>query len=316
MPSSALRDRTRLALANGDARDELMNYLLLGFGTTGNVFYVDSGAGDDTVNDGKASNRAYATWDKALGACTANNGDIIVLMPGHVEDISNDQWDVDVAGVTTIGLGHGPDRPRFDFNHANASINVQASGCVIRNITLRPSVTVVAIGIDVEAAVTDTLLQDIEILPGEAGDGTDEFVLGVDIKAGCTRTRVKNFKYRQHASADGTNAGISLTGASDDCSFEDIDIYIVGTAAVAGIKGITTLSTNVRMKNVVVYTDAEPGVELLTGTTGVLEEVRVFSDLGTIDAAIVADGCAFFDCKYVEVGNEAGTLIKTESVDD
>src|SRR3990167_2616461 len=84
--------------------------------TTGNVFFVDSGASlavDDTAH-GDSPERPFATLDYAVGQCTASNGDIIYVMPGHAETISADSGvDVDVAGVTIIGVGRGASRPTF-----------------------------------------------------------------------------------------------------------------------------------------------------------------------------------------------------------
>lgn len=281
----------------------------------GSDFYVDS-VGGSSGNDGLSWSTAKATVAQALALCTANSGDRIFLAPGHNEGIGDAQLTWNVAGVEIIGVGHGAARPRFDFDHANASIDITANSVRVRNIVLLPSVTAVAIGIDVNAAVTDTILEDIEILPGEDGAGTDEFVLGIDIKAGCTRTTIRRLKVRQHASAANVNAAISLTGASDDVLIEDCDIVVKGTDAVAPIKGITTLSTNVRIRRCLLVSDDEPGIELLTGTTGVLEENRIFTDLATIAAAIVADGCARFLNLYVEVAPEREVAIGTASADD
>jgi hypothetical protein len=283
----------------------------------GETVFVHSGTGTDGAGYGREPGKPFATIDYAIGQCTADKGDVILVMPGHVEDLeSGETIDADVAGISIIGLGSGPSRPRIDFNHATASIDVGAHGVTIRNLVLRPSVTVVSIGIDVEAGKTDTLLEDIEFVPGEEGDGTDEFVLGVDIKAGCTRTTIRRMKYRHHASCDGANAGVSLTGASDGIVIEDSDIEITGAAAVAPIKGITTLSTRLRIRRCTLVADAEPGIELLTGTTGVIHDNDIFANLGTIDAAIVTDGCALFRNQYCEVGGEAGAEIGTPSVDD
>ena len=279
-------------------------------------FFVSSVSGG-SGNDGKSWQTPVATLDAAMGLCTASQGDIVYLMPGHVESSSAAAtWDIDVAGVSVIGLGHGTARPRFDYDLAASSIDIGASGCILSNVQLRPSVTDVLVGIDIETLVTDTLLSDIEILPGEAGDGTDEFALGIDLKVGCTRTKIVRFKERQHASAAGTIAGIRLTGASDDVTIVDPDIHITGAGVVAPINGITTLSTNVNILGGRLTTDAEPGIELLTGTTGIISQTEIFADLATIDAATVADGMAHFNVRYVEVGNEAGTLVKTESADD
>lgn len=287
--------------------------------STGARFWVHH-SGTDGAGKGMSPDSPYATIDFAIGNCVANRGDTIFVMEGHNEGLGNAQIALDVAGVTIIGIGRGALRPRIDFDHANASIDISANGCAIKNIVLLPSVTDVAIGIDINAAATDTLLEDIEVLPGEDGAGVDDFALGVDIKAGCSRTVIRNYKQRQHASGVGYVAGIRLTGASDDVIIENPDIVLKGTAAVAPINGITTLSTNVHIRGVgrkaVLVSDDEPGIELLTGTTGVFEDVDIFSDLATIAAATVADGCAHFRVRYVEVGNESDAAVKTASADD
>ena len=284
----------------------------------GDIYFVGStvtGA-SDAAGFGQNPDAPFATIDYAIGNCTASQGDVIYVLPGHNEGLGDAQIAVDKAGISIVGLGSGGLVPRIDFDHANASIDISANDCKLKNLRLLPSITTVGIGIDVMAAVTDTVLEDLEILPGEDGAGADEFVLGIDIKAGCTRTTIRRFKYRQHASAAHSDAGISLTGASDDVCIEDCDIYLVGAAAVAPIKGITTLSTNVRIRGCTLHTDAEPGIELLTGTTGVISDNDIFSNLAAISAAIVADGCALFRNGYVEVGGESQAQIGTASADD
>lgn len=284
--------------------------------TPNDIFFVHSGTGTDAAGYGQNPDAPVATIDYAIGLCTAAKGDVIYVMPGHNEGLGNAQIAVDVAGVSIIGLGQGGLVPRVDFDHANASIDISASNCTIKNLRLLPSVTVVAIGIDVMAAALDTLIEDVEILPGEDGAGVDECELGVDIKAGCTRTTVRRLKVRQHASAAGCIAGVKMTGASADVLIDDCDIVCLGAATVAPINGDTTLSTDLRIRGCTLVSDAEPGIELLTGTTGVIADCDIFTDLATIAAATVADGMAHFRVRYVEVGNESDAAIKTASVDD
>jgi len=280
------------------------------------IFFVDSVTGTDAAGNGQHPDAPVATIDYAVGLCTASKGDVIYVLPGHNEGLGDAQINIDVIGVSVIGLGSGSLRPRIDFDHANSSINIGANGCTVKNLTLLPSITDVLVGIDVETTVTDTLIEDIEALPGEDGAGVDDFALVVDIKVGCTRTTVRRLKVRQHGSGAGYIAGIRLSGASDDILIEDCDIHIVGAGVVAPINGITTLSTNVRIKGCTLETDAEPGIELFTGTAGTISDTDIFTDLATIDAATVADGMAHFRVEYVEVGNEAGAGVKTASIDD
>jgi hypothetical protein len=284
--------------------------------STGVRIFVHSTDGTDAAGYGTGPDKPVATIDYAVSLCTANENDIIYVMPGHVESLADAQIDLDVAGISVIGLGNGPDRPQIHYDHANASLDIGASGVLVENLTFLPSVADVLIGVDIEAAVTNTTIKNCEFLPGEAGDGTDEFVLGIDIKAGCTRTTIDGVLYAQDAAAASPQAAIILTGASDLVTIKNCDLNVIGAGANACIEGITTLSTRILIDNCTLTTDAEPGIELLTNTTGIIRNCCIFADLGTIDAATVADKCAHFNVLYCEVGNEAGTLVKTESVDD
>ena len=284
--------------------------------TTGSRFYVHSVTGSDAAGYGTSPDAPVATIDYAIGLCTASKGDIIYVMPGHNEGLGDAQIAVDVIGISIVGLGKGSLRPRIDFDHANASIDISVSGCTLKNLALLPSVTTIAIGIDIMAAATDTLIEDVEVLPGEDGAGVDEFAIAIDIKAGCSRTKVRGLKARAHASAAHQDSGVSLTGASDDVVIEGCDIVVLGAAAVAPIKGITTLSTNVRIRRNTLVTDNEPGIELLTGSTGVISENDISSDLASLTASIVADTCYKFRNYNCEVVNETGGVVGTASVDD
>ena len=87
----------------------------------GNVFWVDSGIGSNG-NDGLTPERPWATVDYAIGRCTASNGDIILISPGHAESLiaaTTLVWDV--AGLQIIGLGKGDLRPTFTATTAAAA---------------------------------------------------------------------------------------------------------------------------------------------------------------------------------------------------
>ena len=78
----------------------------------GNVYWVHSSRGSDG-NRG-TRDRPFATLDYAIGRCTANNGDIIMVMPNHAETITGVAGiAADIAGISIIGMGNGNQRPRF-----------------------------------------------------------------------------------------------------------------------------------------------------------------------------------------------------------
>ena len=105
--------------------------------TMGNIYHVDSGA-DTADNDNAATNpkQPAATLDGAIGKCTANNGDVILLHPGHAETISAAAAiTFDVAGVTGIGMGGGNSRPTITLDSAAATdIDVTADDVQIHNV--------------------------------------------------------------------------------------------------------------------------------------------------------------------------------------
>lgn len=120
---------TKLNLPNGLVN--MASQHLLGAGelfTTGEVFYVSSVTGSNG-NSGKDPRFPFATVDFAIGACSANKGDTIILMPGHAETVTSTSIALDVAGVTIVSLGNGLKRPTFTYGAAAATITVSAANC-------------------------------------------------------------------------------------------------------------------------------------------------------------------------------------------
>jgi hypothetical protein len=280
----------------------------------GEVFYVSSVTGNDAWA-GNDPSAPLATIAAALAKCSDGRGDVIYVLPYHNEGFGNAQLSIDIDDVAIIGLGRGEARPRIDFDHANASIDIKSNNVHLENFTLLPSVTDVLIGIDINAAALRTTLVDIEGLPGEDGAGVDDFAVMIELKAGCTGTRCFGVRERSHASAAGYASCIHLKGQSDDVEIYDLKAYLYGAALIAAVNGDTTLSLNLQIEKVRGYLDAEPIVEVLTGTTGWIKDAIVVSDLATLNAGIVADAMGRFDCKISEV-NEAGGVIGTVTIDD
>ena len=102
---------------------------------TGDIYFVDSGAANASDSNKGTQQKPLLTLDAAIGLCTASNGDVIILMPGHAETISSaTALAIDVAGVNIVGLGEGTDRPKFILNTAtSATIAVSAANVSITN---------------------------------------------------------------------------------------------------------------------------------------------------------------------------------------
>jgi len=106
--------------------------------TRGNRIFVDSNNGVST-NSGKSPAEAITTLDAAFALCTANNGDIIYVMPNHSETITGAGGIAhDVAGVSVIGLGTGSQRPEFLMDGATTvTYAITADDAYIENLVFR-----------------------------------------------------------------------------------------------------------------------------------------------------------------------------------
>src|SRR5215211_623854 len=89
-----------------------------------NVFFVQSthsNAGD-TAGKGQTPDAPFATIDYAIGNCTADQGDLILVLPGHEEAVSAAAGlALDVAGVTIQGVGTGRARPTITLGTSTAA---------------------------------------------------------------------------------------------------------------------------------------------------------------------------------------------------
>lgn len=102
--------------------------------TTGNIFYVYATTGSDAVGYGRNPDAPFATIDYAVGQCTASQGDMIFVMPGHAETVTA-AIAVDVAGISIIGLGNGDNRPSLTLTATTAPcFTVSADDVKISNI--------------------------------------------------------------------------------------------------------------------------------------------------------------------------------------
>lgn len=77
--------------------------------------------------------RFSSTIASAIALCTANAGDVIYVLPGHTETLTA-SIDVNIAGVSIIGLGSGMLRPTITGNGTIDAITVTAANVTIENL--------------------------------------------------------------------------------------------------------------------------------------------------------------------------------------
>jgi len=210
---------------------------------SGNQFYVDSGGtGASDSNDGLGWSSALATLDAAIAKCTANNGDVIWIAPGHSETYTTTgtKLTVDVAGVTIIGLGSGASRPTFTFGHTGATFAISSASCYIENIVLASNVDQITTFCTISGA--DCTLVDIETRDTTDKEAIDTFIT----TAAADRLKVIRHFHNGYTGGD-ANARVWKLVGTDNALFDNCRFMTKVTTAVINFTG--TSCTNVVVKN-------------------------------------------------------------------
>ena len=207
--------------------------------TTGNVYFVDSGSGtaaDDTTHGTKE--RPFATIEYATGRCTASNGDYVVVMPGHTETVTAaGGLDLDVAGVTYIGIGKGSNRPTINFTTVvGADMDVDAANVTMVNFLFTGGIDALTGPIDVNAA-------DFSMLDCETRDVTGQATDFIVTDANADRLYIDGWVHRGAAAA-GADTAITIVGG-DGAVIKNF--WIDGNFAVSAIENVTTAATNLNI---------------------------------------------------------------------
>lgn len=193
----------------------------------GNVWYVDSGSGAST-NDGQSPDTPFATLAQAISAATANNGDTIVLMPGHAETISGAAGvDNTKAGIAVVGIGWGSDRPTFTLTAAASTFAVGANNLYFENLLFVANFTNgVTAGIDIDGSHADITFKNCE---WRATSATKEFLKAVTIAEGATRVTFDGCRFFE-------DAGTASAAIFCESSMTDLRLYdctIIGDYSAA-----------------------------------------------------------------------------------
>lgn len=103
----------------------------------GNYWYVcnRTGANGSDGNEGTAD-MPFATLAFAISKCVADQGDVIIILSGHAENVASAAAiAANIAGITIIGEGNGSDRPTFTFiTSTAATFTITAANVTITNI--------------------------------------------------------------------------------------------------------------------------------------------------------------------------------------
>jgi hypothetical protein len=242
---------------------------------TGNIYYVDSGV--TNAGDGKSWANAVTTLDAAINLCTANNGDVIYVAPGHNEAlIAADGVDADVAGVTIIGCSVGTLMPTFDYDHADGEFVIGAANVTIYNLRFNASVTIVTHAIDVENAGDYARIIGCSFPDGELA-ATDEFVDTIQVGTTATDVTISGCYY--FSTGTGSNNFVDLSAATI-ANPTVTDNIIYGAFAEAGIWAGAAVPTNcnISRNTITNTTTGQFAIEFQGAATGICIGNMLYTD--------------------------------------
>jgi len=238
----------------------------------GNIWFVDSGATAATNATGYGHNpdAPFATLDYAIGKCTASNGDVIYVMPGHAETTSTagtELFDLDVAGVSVIGLGTGDLRPTFTLAVGDATVVMGAASCTLENIRIIGNITDLVAGLEIEAAADGCTVRNCYF--ADSGTALD-MLIAIAVTADADRLLFEGNHFVITTGGEATNA-VKFAGGCDSLIFRN-NVLVgdwKGTDGAVGLAGAA--STNILVHdNLIVNQDASVGLcmDLHASTTG------------------------------------------------
>ena len=276
--------------------------------TLGNIFFVHSGSGSDGYA-GVTPERPLATINAAVDKCTADQGDVIIVMPGHAENISAaTSLVVDVDGIAIIGLGRGRNRPVLSFSATAGRIPVSGTDVLIENLVFLSNIADVVAGVTVSG--DDVTIRNCE---WAVAAGNKEFLLMLDVDDG-DRVIIEGCVFRASTTA-GTNTGIRFDVAHG--------LVIRGcelrgdytTAAISGTAGSAAASTDVSIvNNLIENIDTTAGmlIDVHDTGTGILSGNMGFTLFATApETALDPGNCLCNENYVVNAVDETGTLVPT-----
>jgi len=269
--------------------------------TTGNVFFVDSGSatGSDGATNGLNPQTPFLTIDYAIGRCTASNGDIIFVMPGHAETVAATDITIDVAGVSIIGLGHGNDRPTLTYGAAGSTVTMSAASSRLSNVILTPGAASVAAAITISGAGVE--IDNVVLTP----HATNEFLIGITAAATADDLIIRDCTM---ISLDGTGAatGIHLIGAD---RVQILRNHIQGDFSTGAIENTTTACKQVTIAHNIISNQSTSGViTMLTASTGTIS-FNAFSNRSTGVAQFTPTATLCIENYMVNDENEYGIIV-------
>lgn len=261
----------------------------------GNVYWVNSAhSAASNANKGTSKDRPLSTIDNAVGKCTADNGDVIVVAPGHTETVATDGGlTVDIDGIRIMGLGNGDARPTISIGTlAAAAMIVSADACVIENFKI--SIAIDAATDPIQITGSGNILRFCEIIEASACEALDLISIGAD----ANRNVLHDLKIKGGNTGDGDALNAIHLNGCDDCEIFNIHAYN-GDWSEGVIFNEGDECLNVHIHDCILQTQAPEDlcIVLDSAATGEIHDLKciLYDDAANIDECLSIGDCHAFD---------------------
>jgi hypothetical protein len=280
--------------------------------STGDRYFVGSGvtASSDAATHGLSPDMPFATIDYAVGRCTASQGDIVYVMPGHTETVASAAaLDLDVAGIKIIGLGWGDSRPIVNLTATDSTVELNADDMWVENLRFKGSVADLVVGLDIKTGCDDLTLKNCEI--GGAAAGT-EMLIGVTIEATNDRITFDGCYFKEPTGGDSASA-IKTEGAFTNLLIQNCTFWGDWGTATLDLDAVAVTGDGLLMRDCDVYnSDADAGLLCTLDDTTVAHFVRCTNGLGKSNTPPIPTGddgaTTAIECYGTEAGSTYGVI--------
>lgn len=269
----------------------------------GKTFYVHSGTGSDTAN-GRYARTAFATLAKAISMCTANQGDKIIVLPGHTETLASagNIFSLSVAGISVVGYGTGALTPVFNLGHADATATISAPDCYLSTIKILSTAADVAVGLTMSATADNSV---VDLCTFRDSGASLELLVGISVAAAAHGVKILSNSFRTTAAAGSTNA--ILSAAVTDLEVANnvaFGKYSAGAMLTSGVLTRATITDNILVNSEAAIALALSG----TTSTGILAR-NFLGGTTSIAAALTGNDAMWsYDNKVSGAAGASGLL--------
>ena len=247
-------------------------------------FYYDDG-----------SKMLHTTVNSAVGATTASRGDRLYVLEGHTENLTAaTSVNLNVNGVSVIGIGEGGLMPKFSATALAGSITISGTDCLLENIWVYSNATDgVTSGITVAATADGSTLRRIRMT--EAAN-TKEFLTWIAVATTIADLTIEDCVLQGIIGGTDANA-IKFAGTSADCVLRNN--YIYGDFSGAVVDHLTGASTTLRATgNRMANMDAGAGLVFSLKSDGTAYCTDNYAFGNKIDATVFVGAAAVWHQNY------------------